>query len=507
MQTAVLEEARRELWRARLPFCPHVPTPRQSRFLRLTQREALYGGAAGGGKSDALLMAAMQYVHVPRYAAIIFRKTFADLAKPGAIMDRAKDWLAPRPGVKWNDNDKQFTFACPGGGKATLTFAYLQHEGDKYNYQGAEFQFAGFDELTQFSETQYKYLLSRIRRPKDVNGDEPLGRVPLRMRAASNPGGDGHAWVLGRFIDQARETTTGKVWRAADEVPVDLMAGWTWVRDLPFADDVGRTRHEDRAFVPAKLEDNPHLDTEEYDRGLQELDAVTRAQLRRGDWTVRPKGPLFDRSWFEIVDAAPARARRFRYWDMAATEERPGTDPDWTVGARCAYDDVDGVLYVELVERFRERPAGVDARVKQAAELDGRNVPIAMEQEPGSSGVMVVDHYVRRVLRGYAVYGDKKTGSKIEMAKPLSALAERRGVKLVRGPWNGALLDELEAFPYGEHDDQVDGVSGAFRWLVDDDLVSHTSADAGDAPRGRFGSSSRSGSSDDDEDAALARRM
>lgn len=508
MATA-LEQARAELWRARLPYSPHVPTARQARFLLLPGREALYGGAAGGGKSDALLMAALQYVHVPRYAAIIFRRTFADLAKPGAIMDRAKEWLIGRPGVRWNDNDKQFTFACPGGGRASLTFAYLLHENDKLNYQSAEFQFIGFDELTHFSESQYRYMFSRCRRPKRERADEesaadPLGTVPLRVRSASNPGGPGHGWVLGRFIDGARNER-GEVWKANG--PVDLMAARAWLRDLPTVNDDGTTGREDRVFVPARLEDNPFLDTDEYNRNLQELDAVTRAQLRRGDWSVRPKGPLFDRSWFDIVDEVPARARRFRYWDMAATQEEPGKDPDWTVGARCAYDDAEGILYVEDVQRLRERPATVEKRIKLAGELDGKRVPVAIEQEPGSSGVMVIDHYVRRVLRGWAVYGDKKTGSKVEMAKPLSALAERRGVRLVRGPWIPDFLDEVEAFPFGDKDDQVDAVDGAHRWLVDDELVEHTSAGAGDVPRGRLAGRERGEEDEEDEDAGLGRRM
>jgi hypothetical protein len=104
-------------------------------------REALFGGAAGGGKSDSLLMAALQYVDEPGYAAILFRRTYADLALPGAIMDRSKEWLSGK-GARWNEREKTWTF--PSG--ATLSFGYLEHENDKYRYQGSEFQFAGFDD-------------------------------------------------------------------------------------------------------------------------------------------------------------------------------------------------------------------------------------------------------------------------------------------------------------------------------------------------------------------------
>ena len=83
-------------------YIPHVPTPKQSAFLLLNCKEAFYGGAAGGGKSDALLMCGLQYVDVKGYSGIIFRKTYADLVKPGALIDRAKDWLLKYPEVRWN---------------------------------------------------------------------------------------------------------------------------------------------------------------------------------------------------------------------------------------------------------------------------------------------------------------------------------------------------------------------------------------------------------------------
>jgi predicted phage terminase large subunit-like protein len=495
-----LVAARDELWRARLPYSPHVPTAAQARFLLRPEREVLYGGAAGGGKSDALLMAALQYVHVPRYAAIIFRRTFADLALPGAIMDRAKEWLVGRPGVRWNDNDKRFVFECAGG-SSSLTFAYLEHEVDKYRYQGAEFQFIAFDELTQFTETAYRYLFSRCRRPKDV-GEEPLARVPLRTRAASNPGGAGHTWVLGRFIDQARDEK-GRVWTADTAADIDLMRSKVWIRDLASQDDEGKPVREDRAFVPAKLEDNPHLDQEEYGKSLRELDAVTRAQLRRGDWAVRPKGPLFDRTSFKVVDAVPVGCRFWRYWDLASTpeDEKKANDPDWTAGAKCAIAP-DGTLYVADVRRAREDPAGVERLIKHTAEVDGKGVPVTIEQEPGSSGAHTVDHYQRTVLRGWSVYGEKKTGSKVELARPLSAYASNGHVCIVRGPWNGAFLDEAESFPFGGHDDQVDAVAGAYRMLSGDELVEHTTPDDRDVARGRLASPFP----DEDDDEEMGRR-
>src|ERR1035437_2781358 len=118
----------------RLPTCvPHLPEPPQEAFLWLDNLEALYGGATGGGKSDALLMAALQYVDVPGYAALILRKTFAQMRKSNAIMARAITWLRGTDAI-WNEGEHAFTF--PSG--ARLEFGHLQHSKDRENYQGAE---------------------------------------------------------------------------------------------------------------------------------------------------------------------------------------------------------------------------------------------------------------------------------------------------------------------------------------------------------------------------------
>jgi hypothetical protein len=240
-------------------WMPHEPTIKQHAFLWLQQDdepdEALYGGAAGGGKSDALLLAALQYVDVPGYAAILFRRTLTDLALEGALIPRSKEWLSHTDAV-WHEQKKQWSF--PSG--ATIQFAYLKDADSKYRYQGAEFQFIGFDELTQFPEEDYTYLFSRLRRPliEDWMPESlqeqkrQLAKVPLRMRGASNPGGRGHRWVKRRFIDVA---TRGK-----------------------------------RIFIPARLDDNPYIDKRAYEVSLEQLDHQTRLQLRHGDWTARGPG-------------------------------------------------------------------------------------------------------------------------------------------------------------------------------------------------------------------------
>ena len=385
-------------------------------FLLLDNEEAFYGGAAGGGKSDALLMAALQYVDIPGYAALLFRKTFQDLAQPGALMDRAREWLSGTDAT-WKDSEKTWHF--PSG--ATLTFGYLDNDNDHFRYQGIEVQMVGFDEVTQHKEFQYRYLFSRLRR---LLGSE----VPIRMRSASNPGGIGHDWVKQRFITEG------------------LSKG--------------------RVFIPASLSDNPFLDREQYEKSLMNLDPTTRQQLLSGDWNARTDGGKFQRVWFNVVDTAPSDCRWVRYWDMAATEKNDHNDPDWTAGCKLGITP-QKTYYIADMRHLRASPQGTEALITQTAALDGKQIKIYIEQEPGASGKSLIDYYIRQ-LSGYTVYGDKKSASKTAQADPVSSQAQAGNFYLVRGAWINDFLDEAESFPNGSHDDQVDAISGAFAQLTAD---------------------------------------
>jgi predicted phage terminase large subunit-like protein len=176
-------------------------------------------------------------------------------------------------------------------------------------------------------------------------------------------------------------------------------------------------------------------------------------------------GGMFQRQWFKIVDQPPWKPeRKVRYWDMAASEARQGADPDWTVGTLMSVKE--GDLFIEDVRRARLAPKGVKDLIGQTAQLDGKGVPIWIEQEPGSSGKTVVDDLCRTVLQGFAARPDRPTGKKENRADPLAAAAEAGRIKLVSGPWVEDWLRELEVFPAGAHDDQVDSASGAYAQLT-----------------------------------------
>jgi len=185
-----------------------------------------------------------------------------------------------------------------------------------------------------------------------------------------------------------------------------------------------------------------------------------------GQYQQRPaprEGGMFKRSWFKTVDAAPANATRVRRWDLAATIDTGESDPDWTVGLRMARTS-DGVFYIEDVVRLRGSAAEVERVIKATAEQEP-DVPIILPQDPGASG-KAYSQYLIRTLAGRDVRAVLEKQGKELRAAPVSAQAEAGNIKIVRGAWNEAFLDEVALFPGAKHDDQIDAMSGAFLRLI-----------------------------------------
>ena len=237
---------------------PHRPQPKQHAFLNLECQEALYGGAGGGGKTDCLLMDGFRFVHIPGYSAIYFRRKLTDAALAGAIMDRAIEWF---PREYWDARRSRFVFPCPGGGYSMVQFAYLSTDMDRYRYASAEFTRIYFDELTHFTELQYSFLFTRLRRVLGMP-------VPLAMRGATNPGGPGEEWVYKRFVKDDRKDPA-------------IM------------------------FVSAKIVDNQFINREEYERTLEGADERTRRQIRDGEWMLPQTGRMYPFTEENYFDALP----------------------------------------------------------------------------------------------------------------------------------------------------------------------------------------------------------
>ncbi len=398
-------------------YIPIVLTPKQEAFLLLNNLEAFYGGAAGGGKSYALLAAALQYVDVPGYNALLLRDTYSNLSKPKALMYLAHEWLQ-NTDARWRGDIKTYEFPTTGL-PATLSFGYLDSPLDHFQYLSASYHFVGIDEVVNIREHQALYMFSRMR--KDIDTD-----VPIRFRSASNPPTreqlERGAWVKDRYINP-------------------------------------KTRVKGAVFIPAQIKDNKHLDKDNYDKSLDKLDPITRKQLKEGDWDVKVSGNMFKRHWFPIVETAPNRIKWTRYWDLAATEEDTNKKPAYTVGVKMGMTP-DGLCFVDDVRRERLSPMHVEQLVQRTAFADGRHISIYMEQEPGSSGKAIISHYRRNLLKGFVFRGDAVNKSKSIRHAPYASQAEAGNIILIQGQWNKKFLDEHEL--YGPFLDQIDSASGAY---------------------------------------------
>lgn len=390
-------------------------------FLTHPAKEILYGGAAGGGKSRALLYAALQYVIVPKYSALLCRRKFTDLEKADALIPQSHDVLAGTD-ARYDGQKRRWHF--PNG--ATLEFGYMDAEADKYNYKGAAYQFCGFDESTEFTPTQYTYLRSRVRRPMG-------SLIPIRIRAATNPGGQSHQFFKERFIKE-------------------------------------KTRHKDCVFIPANAKDNRWLDVEQYRETLNELtDTVERARLRDGNWDIQPIGMAFNSEWFRYWTHNEATAyllgerrvlksdcTRFASADIAGTEAQDNNDPDFSVIQIWDQSPFGDLILVHQERGQMEIP---DVEQKLMETMWDWECQFAVVEKNGI-GLPVVQTAKRR---GLAISPVVAKRDKFARSQASQILMEQGQIWFPKhAPWLEDFESELLAFPQdGLHDDQVDAMTVA----------------------------------------------
>lgn len=188
-------------------------------------------------------------------------------------------------------------------------------------------------------------------------------------------------------------------------------------------------------------------------KGQREFDALYQQRPS-------PKeGYFFDVTKITTVDASPVEGRRARGWDKAGTPN----GGDYTAGVKVLKGN-DGLFYIEDVQRGQWDTATRDRNIRQTAELDGKQVHQKGEQEPGSGGLESANNFVR-LLAGFPVSNERSTANKETRADPLSSQINAGNVRMVKGDWNKAYIEEMRQFPFGKHDDQVDGTSLAFNHL------------------------------------------
>jgi len=276
-------------------FAPN-PGP-QTEFLSAIEREVLYGGAAGGGKTYSLIADPMRYFSHPEFNGLILRKTTDELRE---IIWKTQE-LYPKAfkGAKWQEKKSQWVF--PSGARLWLT--YLERDEDVLRYQGQAFSYIAFDELTQHpTPFAWNYMRSRLR--------TTAPDLPIFLRATSNPGGPGHGWVRKMFVDPAPANVPFTA--------TDIDTG----EDLKYPDThpskAGQPLFQ-RRFIPASLYDNPYLANDgAYEANLLSLPEMQRRQLLEGDWAVASGAAFTEfRSNVHVVDPfeIPDTWRKFRSAD------------------------------------------------------------------------------------------------------------------------------------------------------------------------------------------------
>lgn len=310
------------------------------------EREVLYGGAAGGGKSYAILADPMRYMVHPQFSGLILRHTTEELRE---LIWKSQE-LYPKiyPGIKWSERKMQWE--APSG--ARLWMSYLDRDEDVMRYQGLSFSYIAFDELTQWaSPFAWNYMRSRLR--------STAPDLPVFMRGTTNPGGPGHQWVRKMFIVPA---PPGKSFWATD---VDT--GKTLV--YPEGHSKAGQPLFKRRFIPAKLSDNPHLAASgDYEAMLLSLPEMQRKQLLEGDWDVADGAAFseFNRS-IHVVEPfdIPHDWTRFRacdygygsysavLWFAIAPDDSLIVYRELYVSKVLAEDLADMVLQMEAGERIR----------------------------------------------------------------------------------------------------------------------------------------------------------
>ena len=433
------------------------PGPQET-FLKSEADIVIFGGAAGGGKTWALLMQPLRHVTNPQFGGVIFRRTSPQIRNQGGLWDESTQ-IYPLLNAEPRQTVLEWRF--PLGAK--LKFAHLQYDLDVHDWQGAQVPFIGFDQLEHFSESQFWYMLSRNR---SLCGVHPY------VRATVNP--DADSWVA-KLIEWWIDQDTG--------FPIEERSGvirW-FIRvnnEIKWADTKEELQSDSEepkslTFIPAKLSDNQILMQKDpgYLANLRALSLVDRERLLGGNWKiVATAGKIFNRAWFEIVDAVPAGGEEVRFWDLAATEKKmlaktnKTTDPDYTAG--CRMKKVHGIYYVIDAQAEQIGPTDADNLIKNTASQDGKGCKARWEIEGGASGVRDNLHLVQ-LLAGYDCAGVRPEGDKIVRAKGLAAQALAGNVKLLRGDWNNRWLNHMHGQPELPHDDEMDAASGAFNELTD----------------------------------------
>ena len=450
---------------------------KQEMFLRSPADICIYGGAAGGGKTYALLLECLLHIERKNFEAVIFRQSRPQILSAGGLYATSQEIYPYLDATSVLTPNVQWRF--PSGAK--VTFAHMFYEKEKYNWMGSQIPLLMFDELTHFTESQFFYLFSRNR---STCGVKPY------IRATCNP--DGESWVA-KFIEWWLDPETGY----ADEsrcgkiryfVRRNNIIHWA---DSPeqLYEEFGLYTTEEMsevksvAFISAKLTDNNALLKHDpgYIGALKAMSEFDQEQLLNGNWKIRRSaGHYFKRAKAQMLTAVPTDVTKWvRAWDLAATA--PGEDDDneglpqamkrntrnddsaYTAGVLLGKRR-NGRVFVADVINVRENGADVRQLILNTAASDNAlygNVTVRLPQDPGQAGKDQAQSFVR-MLGGYTVTTALESGDKVTRAEPFSSQWLAGNVDVKVAEWNDDYFRQLENFPVGKLKDMVDASANAY---------------------------------------------
>lgn len=429
----------------------------------------IYGGAAGSGKSWALLLEAIRYKNVKGFNATIFRTQFTDLIRAGSLWEESYKLYGDIKGAQARVGDKQWVFHDKNGEVTSkVTFAHL-NDINLQTWKGSQLCLIGYDELCDFSENQFFFMLSRNR---------SLCGVSPYIRGTCNP--DPDSWVA-RFISWWIDQDTG--------YPIKERSGvlrWMIRRDekIYWADRVedlweqfGLNTPEERmepksvTFIAASIYDNQELlkVNPQYLGNLKAMGEIDRERFLNGNWKIKASAGLYFRreQINSVLDYAPTDVVAWvRCWDLAATAEKDNENAAFTAGVLMGKRN-NGRYVVADVINARMSAQDVRSTIRQTARDDCerfRRVKIRLPQDPGQAGKEQAQSYIK-FLAGFNVRVVPESGSKETRAEPMAAQWQAGNFDIVRADWNKPYLDQLESFPEGKFKDMVDASANAFAEL------------------------------------------
>lgn len=435
----------------------------QTMFMASSADIVIYGGAAGGGKTYALLLEALRHKDVKGFGAVIFRKNFTQITAEGGLWDASTKIFSQVPDAHQRKTPKLHWKFDAG---AKLTFAHLDREEDLLAWQGTEIAYLAFDELTHFTKHQFLYMLSRNR---STCGVKPY------VRATCNP--DSDSWVAD-FISWWIDQDTGYPIRERSGVVRymcvlnDVIYWGDSPEDLAEKYDIPPTDCKSVTFIASRLEDNKILMTSDpsYLSNLKAMTEVDMERLLYGNWKIKAQaGRYFKRTQVTIIAEAPNDIIMWcRAWDLAATDEDENGDADLTAGVLMGLRKGGTVVVLNVINQ-RIKAGDVEKLVYNTALIDrqryGYQYIVRVPQDPGQAGKVLAGQYVK-LLSGFNVKTLPVSGSKELRATPFAAQWQNGNVEVLLGDWNEEYFSQLESFPESKHDDMVDASSDSFNELT-----------------------------------------